>query len=126
MRSVFGGLKFSKCTSCVTECSRALLFRVLCLESLNRLLTLLRSKDCRDIFRTPPIIYDEQNQPPEVFYRKRFLKNVGKFTGKHQCQSLFFNKVAGLRPETCNFIEKETLAQEFFREFCEILKNTFL
>ena len=36
----------------------------------------------------------------------------------------FFNKVAGLRP--CNFIiKKETLAQVFSSEFCEISKNTF-
>ena len=28
---------------------------------------------------------------------KGVLKNVPKFTGKHLCQSLFFNKVAGLR-----------------------------
>ena len=27
---------------------------------------------------------------------------------------------------TCNFIKKETLAQVFFCEFCEISKNTFL
>ena len=40
-------------------------------------------------------------------------------------QSLFFNKVAGLRPEACNFIEKETLAQVFSCEFCEISKNIF-
>ena len=26
------------------------------------------------------------------------LKNFAKFTGKHLCQSLFFNKVGGLRP----------------------------
>ena len=26
-----------------------------------------------------------------------FLKNFAKFTGKHLCQSLFFNKVAGLQ-----------------------------
>ena len=26
------------------------------------------------------------------------LSNFAKFTGKHLCQSLFFNKVAGLRP----------------------------
>ena len=26
------------------------------------------------------------------------LKNFAKFTGKHLCQSFFFNKVAGLRP----------------------------
>ena len=30
--------------------------------------------------------------------KKGVLKNFTKFTGKHLCQSLFFNKVAGLRP----------------------------
>ena len=28
-------------------------------------------------------------------------------------------------PEACNFIKKETLAQVFSCEFCEISKNTF-
>ena len=28
-------------------------------------------------------------------------------------------------PEVCNFIKKETLAQVFSCEFCEISKNTF-
>ena len=28
--------------------------------------------------------------------------------------------------EACNFIKKETLAQAFFCEFCEIFKSTFL
>ena len=28
------------------------------------------------------------------------LRNFAKFTGKHLCQSIFFNKVAGLRPST--------------------------
>ena len=37
-----------------------------------------------------------------------------------------FNKVAGRRPKACNFIKKETLAQVFSSEFCEISKNTFL
>ena len=31
---------------------------------------------------------------PEVFYKKGVLRNFTKFTGKHLCQSLFFNKVA--------------------------------
>ena len=35
---------------------------------------------------------------PEVFCRKGVLRNFAKFTGKHLCQSLFFNKVEGLRP----------------------------
>ena len=66
-----------------------------------------------------------QKQPPEVFYKKGVLRNFAKFTGKHLCQSLFFNKVAGLRPKDCDFVKKETLAQVFSCEFCEISKNTF-
>ena len=31
---------------------------------------------------------------------KGVLRNFAKFTGKHLCQGLFFNKVAGLRPAT--------------------------
>ena len=50
-----------------------------------------------------------------VFCKKGVLRNFAKFTGKHLCPSLFFNKVAG-RPET--------LAQVFSCEFCEISKNT--
>ena len=62
-----------------------------------------------------------QKQPPEVFCKKHFLKNFAKFTGKHMCQSLFFNKVAG----GLHFIKKETLAHVFSFQFCEISKNTF-
>ena len=36
-----------------------------------------------------------QKQPPEMFYKK---KGFAKFTRKHLYQSLFFSKVAGLRP----------------------------
>ena len=32
------------------------------------------------------------------FMKKGVFRNLPKFTGKHLCQSLFFNKVAGLRP----------------------------
>ena len=32
--------------------------------------------------------------------KKCVLKNFANFTGKHLCQGLFFNKVAGLRPAT--------------------------
>ena len=37
-----------------------------------------------------------QKQPPEVFCKKHVLRNSVKLTGKHLCQSFFFNKVAGL------------------------------
>ena len=32
--------------------------------------------------------------------KKGVARNFTKFTGKHLCASLFFNKVAGLRPAT--------------------------
>ena len=41
--------------------------------------------------------------------KKGVLRNFAKVTGKHLCQSLFFNKVALVS----------------FCEFCEIFKNTF-
>ena len=37
---------------------------------------------------------------PEVLCKKGVLRNSAKFTGKHLCQSLFFNKVTCLRPAT--------------------------
>ena len=37
---------------------------------------------------------------PKVFSNKGVFKNFTKLTGKHRCQSLFFNKVAGLRYAT--------------------------
>ena len=60
-----------------------------------------------------------RSSSPEVFCKKDVLKNFTKFTVKPLCQSLFFNKVAGL------FIKKETLAQGFYCKFCEIFKNIF-
>ena len=90
--------------------------------------------------------------------KKGVLRDFTKFTGKHLCQILFFNKVACLsriRTEygeillispysvrmrersatylsvfspnvgkAYNSIKKETLAEVFSYEFCEISKNT--
>ena len=41
-----------------------------------------------------------RSRHPEVFHKKGILKYFAKFTGKQRCQSLFFNKVAGLLPAT--------------------------
>ena len=56
----------------------------------------------------------------EVFCKKGVLKSFAKFTGKHLCHSLFFNKIAGLRSTA--LLKKS--AQVFSCEFCEIYKNT--
>ena len=51
-----------------------------------------------------------------------FLRYFTKFTGKHLCQSLFFNEFAGLRPAT---LLKKRLWHSFHVSFCEISKSTF-
>ena len=57
----------------------------------------------------------------ECSKKKVLLKNFVKFTGKHLCQSLFFDKVAGTRAAT--LLKKETLAPVVSWEFCDILNN---
>ena len=59
---------------------------------------------------------------PMVFCKKGVLINFEKFTRKHFYQSLFFNKVAGLRPAV--LLKKEALAKVFSYEFFGIFKNT--
>ena len=54
---------------------------------------------------------------------KLVLKNFTKFTGKHLCQSLFFNKVAVLKPAT--LLKKRLWHRCFPVKFCENSKNNF-
>ena len=53
---------------------------------------------------------------------KGVLRNFAKFTGKHLCQSLFFNKFAGL-PAT---LLKKTLVQVFSCKFAKFQRTPFL
>ena len=61
---------------------------------------------------------------PEVFCKKGVLRNFTKFTGKHLCRSLFFNKVTGLRSAT---LLKERLWPRYFPvNFAKFLRTPFL
>ena len=64
----------------------------------------------------------DKNSHRRSSVKKDIRRNFAKFTGKQLWQSLFFNKVAGLK--ACNCVKKETLAQMFSCEFCKISKNT--
>ena len=57
----------------------------------------------------------------EVFYKKGVLRNFARITGKHRARVSFLIKLQA----ACNFIRKETLAQVFSYEICEISKNIF-
>ena len=62
---------------------------------------------------------DHGSRHTELFYKKGFVKIFAKFTVKHLCWNLFFEK---------NWPREEkmwkALAQVFSREFCEIYHNT--
>ena len=56
---------------------------------------------------------------------KGVLQNFTKFTGKDQCRSLFFNKVAaGLRPAT--LLKKRLRHMCFLVNFDKFLRTPFL
>ena len=60
---------------------------------------------------------------PEVFFKKGVLRNLPKLTGKHLCQILFFNKVAGLRPAT--LLKKGLWYRCFLVNFLKFLRAPF-
>ena len=68
--------------------------------------------------------------------RKDILKNFAKFTEKHFCRSVLFDKVAGWKPETFRsshwrcfvkqgILKKVTPKKVFPCEFCELFKNIY-
>ena len=69
-------------------------------------------------------IFFVQKQPLEVFYKKIGLRNFAKFTRKYLCKSLFFNKIAGLRPEIS--LQKRLWHRYFPANFAKFLRTPFL
>ena len=58
------------------------------------------------------------------FVRKGVLRNFAKLTGKHLCQSLFFNKVAGLRDAT--LLKKRLWHSWFPASFAKFVRTPFI
>ena len=61
-------------------------------------------------FKKPSLF---RSSRPEVLCEKGVLRNIAKFTGRHLCQSLLFDK-------------KETLGQVFPVNFVKFLRTPFL
>ena len=71
-------------------------------------------------------LYNERTRSsrPEVFSEKGVLRNFAKFTGKHLCQCLFFNKVAGLSLQP--YIKKRLWHGCFPTNFAKFLRTPFV
>ena len=59
--------------------------------------------------------------------KKSVLRNFEKFTGKHLCQSIFFNKVAGLSPRLspATLLKKRLWHRCFPVNFAKFLRTPF-
>ena len=55
--------------------------------------------------------------------KKGLLKNFTKLTGKHLCQNLYFNKVAGLKHAT--LLKKRLWHRRFHVNFAKFLRTPF-
>ena len=99
------------------------------------------SKEVPILFFISTILIPKYNPHTKSSHRrcsakKGVLRNFAKFTGKHLCLRLFFKKHCTksfllriswffVQWKACYFIKKETLAQLFSCELCEISKNLF-
>ena len=68
------------------------------------------------------LIFRAKAASGRVLYTKVFLK-ISQYSQENTCVSV--SLLLKLQDSACNLITKEILAQVFFREFCEIFKNTF-
>ena len=59
----------------------------------------------------------------KCYVKKGALINFTKFTGKHLCQSLYFNKVAGLR--TTTLLKKKLWRRYFHVDFVKFLRTPY-
>ena len=65
----------------------------------------------------------KQKQLSRCACKKRILKHFTKFTGKHLCHRIFFNKVAGFSPAT--LLKKRPWHRCFPVNFAKFLKTHF-
>ena len=61
-------------------------------------------KEAYLLFPVPNTLVKGRSSHWRCFVRKGVLRNFARFTGKHLCQSLYFNKFA----EVCNFMKMKT------------------
>ena len=84
----------------------------------------LSSSDSLDSFSNFDKLKPYRSSRLEVFCKKGVLRNFTKFTGKRLCQSLIFNKVAGLRP--ANLVKKRIQHRCSPVNFAKFLRTPFL
>ena len=70
------------------------------------------------------LIYKSSHQRCSI--KNGVLNNFTKSTGKHLCQSLFFNKVAGLRSQVATLLKKRLWHRCFPANFAKFFRTLFI
>ena len=111
--------KNNQCINITTKCDRKIVipFKTL-VSSWKKLCSVLLSF-------TPKITNsNERSSNRSCSVKRDVLRNFAKFTGKHLCQSLFFNKVAGLMPKS--LLKKKLWRRCFPVNSPKFLRKNFL
>ena len=87
------------------------------------LLSRKRPTKCVTIVPTVSLSCRSRSSHRRCSVKKGILRNFAKFTGKHMCQSLFFNKVAGL--STATLLKKRLWHWCFPVNFAKFLRTPF-
>ena len=107
------------------------------LQLVHEILVLRRCSMKEVPWKTQNSQINTRSSHPEMFCQKKdVVRNFAKFTEKHFCRSLFFNRVAGWKPETfrsshcrCSVkqgvLKKVTPTKVFPCELCELFQNTY-
>ena len=66
---------------------------------------------------------NHQKQPPRCSVKKGIPRNFAKFTGKHLCQRLFFNKVTGLW--TATLLKRSLWYRCYSMNFAKFQRTSF-
>ena len=87
---------------------------------------MLNHNDKIDIFSVTGFWKNTKNRSSyrRCCVKRGVFRNFAKFTGKHLCQSLFFNKVAGLR--SANLLKQRLWHRCFPANFAKCLRKSFL
>ena len=75
----------------------------------------------KNILNSPLKLNKYRSSRPEMFCKKGVLRHFAKFNGKHLCQGLFINKVAGL-----TLLKKRLWHRCFPVNFAKFLRPPFL
>ena len=78
---------------------------------------------CNEFFCSKMFFISIRSNRSLMFFKIGVFKNFAKFTGKHLCQSLFVNKVAGLKLAT--LLKKRLWNRCFFVNFAKFLRTPF-